>query len=1192
MRILASNPDTLGDLVLRQPMYRALLDAGHELLLIVRRGVEPLVRYVAPSARTLVLPGEVYADDVAGHWYQFEDTFRAAREFAPDALLVAPYRWTQFEEKLSRTLPDGVRRIGMSGHLYAGDPHAGPAPISTLRFDVVAEVCEDQLEIEKNAALCAAALGKFPQSVDPRLEADEVALDSARQTLESLGLEPGGYWVACVGGTAHVAIKTWPPEQWGRVLAEWARRYGRRFLFVGLPDEAPAADMVRQALAELLGADAAARHAVLWLEATSTLDDLLALTQLAAGYVGHDTGPMHVAAAMGRPTVAVFGGGTWPRFRPAVEPSVAVMVGVPCVGCGWACSFSTSHCIKQVPVGEVVRAVIDLEEGRINGREARVLEPTRELQAQMIGEAAVYVREQVREKAALANRVREAEGDEAGWAAGMRAELQAARQEAHKASEAAAQRAAETAQLRQDLELRASESQRLAATLDSQTQEVKRLRDEIRGIVRDAEKAGGNGMHTADGVRPQGVAAPSPRPDAAPNPVAPAAEEARDNEIARLRAAIERLDARVRDLEPRVRPVRRTFREFLVDLVIGRKYYPRRPPLPFPRVTIVTPVLNAASTIRDTVESVLAQDYHHLEYVVVDGGSTDGTLEILREYEDRIDRIIIGTGAGPMDAVTKGFGAAEGDVLNFLYAGDVLEPGGMAHVAEYFARRRGVDVIYHEDALLYPGGWKFPAPPQPTADVYHLLRLAREGRRFTNGVFFRRSAYLALGPMDPRFGRAADWELWARLARRFELRRLEGHVRSVRADRGTRVDPAYASDAAKARDAFEQTFGTAGRVRCRIIGASHRIFDFLRKHALPSRMFFPLSSGAPLPQGEAPAHAAGQPINPLTDRPPHRLLFSTQDTTAGDRAVQQVYYDSSSDAALAYPPLSPERQAAMYAAREARPAEVSPPRRGTHSPYARYCRGILGRLLQRVPSPYWWFREPDFTDATADQALRALRGLLDPSDDRIRLLNVGCFDGGVLDRFKAQTHWQLSGTETNSRAGARARGKGYVVWEVAPQEAPLALPVGESFDAVFLANMVEHLQNPLLVLRRLRQLLKPGGVIVLNQPNLDSAHAIIFGPTWGQWQVPYHRFLTGRRGLQRLATLADLKVVRTHTRTFPYPACASVQLNELGLGGVVPEGARFPNEIASRGVRLTGWSRMLWDWRGRGDFLFAVLRSL
>ena len=1209
MRILASNPDTLGDLVLRQPMYHALESAGHELLLIVRPSVLPLVKYVAPSAATLVLPAEVYAgeggDDV--YWAAFADTFRAAREFAPDVLLVAPYRWTLFEEKLADALPGSVKRIGMSGHLYSGDPHAGAAPASRMRFDAVAEVGEDQPEVEKNAALCAAALGTPPRSTDPRLQAHDESLTSAEQTLGRLGFEPGGYWVACVGGTAHVSIKTWPADNWGAVLARWTTESHRKVLFVGLPEERPAAEAVLAAM----GPAAGGGRTAVWMEPDATLDDLLALTQLSAGYVGHDTGPMHIAAAMNKPTAAVFGGGTWPRFRPAVDPSVAVTVGVPCVGCGWMCSFSTSHCIKQVPVEAVIEAVLDLDQGRISGREARVLEPSKALQALMIREAAVYVRQQVREKATLAGQLREAEKSaDAGWAAAMRQELAAARDEAHRATEAAGHRAAETAQLRRDLELRASEAQRLAATLEAQTQEVTRLREDIRGILHHAEKAGSNGSHGAEDVVPPGPAAPErARTHGATGgdgQTAPPAPAARDDEIARLRTAVERLDARVRELEPRSRPVRRPLRQVVTELVIGSKYYPRRPPLHLPRVTIVTPVLNDGGALAATIRSVLAQNYFHLHYVVIDLGADGATRAVLGEYEDRVGRIgrvVVDGGAAPMEAVARQFEESDGDVLSVLLPGDVLEPGGVMRVAEHFARRRGDSAVYSEDAVDHGNGWKFPAPPQPTAEVYHLMRLARAGRRFPNGVFFRRGAYLALGPMKADFGHAADWELYARLARRFELRRLDGHVRTVRAGRSSEADPAHAADLAKALAAFEQHFGTAGRVRCRALEAGHRVFDFLRKASGRPRLFFPLKATGkrgdgtlPMPPGEAAAGEAGAaperpPVCPLTDLPPDRLLFSTRDTTGGDGAVHHVYFDSRTGTAVAHPPLHLGRLAALYAARESRAAEVTPPDPKHRSPYARYRRGLLGPLFQRLPTPYWWFNEPRFDDVTGDEALRALRGLLDPADETVRLLNVGCFDGGALDRFKTATRWRLAGTETNAGAAARARAKGHVVWDVPPHEAAVALPVGETFDVVFLANAIEHQQAPLPVLRRLRQLLRPGGFIVLNAPNLDSAHADVFGPTWAQWQVPYHRVLTGRRGLKRLATLADFRVVRFNTVTLPYPACVSVQLNELGLGAVVPDTARFPNGVASRGVRLTGWSRLWWDWRGKGDFMFAVLRS-
>lgn len=1202
MRILASNPDTLGDLVLRQPLYRALREAGHELLLVVRQSVEPLVKYVAPGAATLVLPAEVYAGEDRGgaYWHQFADTFRAAREFAPDVLLVAPYRWTLFEEKLAESLPGSVKRIGMSGHLYSGDPHAGEAPTSRMHFDAVAEVGEDQLEVEKNAALCAAVLGNAPRSTDPRLEASDESLQSAKQTLSRLGLAPGGYWVACVGGTAHVSIKTWPAENWGAVFAKWTRESNHKFLFLGLPEERPAAQGVLDAMGHADAGGHVADRTAIWMESGSTLDDLLALTQLSAGYVGHDTGPMHIAAAMGKPTAAVFGGGTWPRFRPAVEPSVAVTVGVPCVGCGWMCSFSTSHCIKRVPVEAVIEAVLDLDRGRVTGREARVLEPGRELQALMIREAAVYVRQQVREKATLAGQLREAEKSaDAGWAAAMRQELDAAREEAHRATEAAERRAAETAQLRQDLELRASESHRMAATLEAQTQEVTRLREDIRGILHHAEKAGSNGAHDAGTAVPPGPGAPD-RPRGGADGPGSSAAAARDDEVARLRAAVERLDARVRELEPRSRPVRRPLRQVVTELVIGSKYYPRRPPLPLPRVTIVTPAdCDAdADALRATVESVLAQNYAHLRYVVLECGHAEGAADVLREYGDRIERVTADGGAGPMEAVAKAFEEAEADVLSVLLSGDALEPGGVMRVAEHFARRRGDSAVYAEDAIDHGDGWKFPAPPQRTAEVYHLLRLARAGRRFANGVFFRRSAYLALGPMKTDFGHAADWELYARLARRFELRRLEGHVRTVRARRVLEVDPAYAADLSKALAAFERNFGTAGRARCRILAAAHRVFDAARKAAGRPRLFFPLAprrrgDGAlPMPQGAPPPDSAGPPVCPLTDLPPDRLLFSTRDTTGGDESLHHVYYDSGTGTAVAHPPMPMDRLAAMYAAREARPAEVTPPDANHRSPYAGYRRGLLGQLFQRLPTPYWWFNEPRFDDVTGDEALRALRGLLDPADEKRRLLNVGCFDGGALDRFKSATRWQLSGTETNARAAAQARAKGYVVWELAPHEAAMALPIGEAFDVIVLANALEHQQSPLLVLRRLRQLLRPGGLVVLNAPNLDSAHADVFGPTWAQWQVPYHRFLTGRRGLKRMATLADFRLVRFNTITLPYPACVSVQLNQLGLGAVVPDTARFPNEVASRGVRLTGWSRLWWDWRGKGDFLCAVLRAM
>jgi SAM-dependent methyltransferase len=155
----------------------------------------------------------------------------------------------------------------------------------------------------------------------------------------------------------------------------------------------------------------------------------------------------------------------------------------------------------------------------------------------------------------------------------------------------------------------------------------------------------------------------------------------------------------------------------------------------------------------------------------------------------------------------------------------------------------------------------------------------------------------------------------------------------------------------------------------------------------------------------------------------------------------------------------------------------------------------------------------------------------------------------------------------------------------------MVVPEAQKFDLIFLGQTIEHLDNPLIALRRLRMLLSDKGLIVLSVPNLDSKQIEFFGPTWAHWHLPYHRTLLGRRALRRMAELADMEVTRVRSHSHPYWTSMSVQLNRLGLAGTVPHSAYFSNEIASHGVRLVGWSRLLWDWRGKGDYLFAVLRK-
>ena len=1138
MRILVSNPDTIGDMVLRQPFYDALLRDGHELNLLVRASVAPLIPMVAPGARVTVVPTEVYRDDLPLHWDEVGEVLVAARAFEPDLLVIAPYQWTLFEEKLAEELP-GVRRVGMNGRLYRGDPHAGRSPQSKLWLDAVATVDEDQPEVEKNAALAATVIGRPLELADPKLCPDETTIAHAKDRLRELGLEPNGFWIAAVAGTQNVRLKQWDPNRWGQVLAHWAGTFGRRFLFVGLPEERAIIDAVRAAMGDRAG------HGVMVSDGDSELETLVALTCLASGYVGHDTGPMHVAAALGKPTLAVFGGGTWPRFVPTVDPSCAIMVGVPCTGCGWACSFKRPHCIDDVPVEAVKQAVEDLETGKIIGRTRRVIPAGSALQEQMIRESAEIVRQQQRETAEAIKQFHESRAADA-----ERHGLMAERESLVAERERHAERVAETA---------------------------RQWEDRMSGLeARHAQEL----SHLASALSAEWTAT-------------------LDAERATHLTALEALATRVGQLEGRlgppkpVKPPREHWKIRAAKWIAGKNYYA---PLlgfgPLPKISIVTPVKNGQEWIRRTVESVLGQGYSHLEYLVVDGGSTDGTLQILDEYRDRIDRIISEPDEGMYDALAKGFDVATGDVFGYLNADDELEPGGLLRVGEYFRRHRRAKVVYHEDTVTRDG-WRFPNVAQPRVDVYQLLN----GHvLFQDGVFFRKNAYRAVGGIDRTLKRAGDWALFVRLARMWGLRRARGHVSSFRIRKGqlSQDRAAYEAERELARQKFLSGFGLAGRVRCRVIQVANAVRNTSHRVLGRRRFFWPGDyCGKPYPPGLAPPLIPGKPISPLTGQNPDRLLFSTRDTRFGDPRIHYVYYESATGMAMAYPPMSQSELTELYERHYSSPLkEVVPPDPNYHSPFRNYRGGnIIARNLSRLPTPWWWFNTISYDDQTASEILQAVRGSVRPADASIRFLDVGCFEGELLEQLKAQTKWKLFGLEANSKAVEIARSRGHHVWQAAAEDAPLVIPTEIAFDVIFLGQTMEHLDDPLIALNRLKLLLAPGGVIVIGVPNLDSKQVELFGPTWAHWHLPYHRTLLTRRALRRMARLAGMKVERLRTRTHPYWTTMSVQLNRLGLGAVVPHSALFPNVIAMHGTRLAGWCRLLWDWRGRGDYVIAVLRD-
>jgi glycosyltransferase involved in cell wall biosynthesis len=179
-------------------------------------------------------------------------------------------------------------------------------------------------------------------------------------------------------------------------------------------------------------------------------------------------------------------------------------------------------------------------------------------------------------------------------------------------------------------------------------------------------------------------------------------------------------------------------------------------------ISVVTICRNSAATIRGAIESVLAQSWDGvLDYVVVDGGSTDATMDIVRCYGERVSRSISEPDAGISDAFNKGVALTRGEIIGFVNSDDLLRPGALARVAAYFAAHPEVEVI-HADLLLYDGErlLKRLAPPRYWWIPWRMILFNHPT------CFVRREVYQKCGGFDLsyRFSHM-DFELFLRWQR-------------------------------------------------------------------------------------------------------------------------------------------------------------------------------------------------------------------------------------------------------------------------------------------------------------------------------------------------------------------------------------------------------------------------------------------
>ena len=197
-----------------------------------------------------------------------------------------------------------------------------------------------------------------------------------------------------------------------------------------------------------------------------------------------------------------------------------------------------------------------------------------------------------------------------------------------------------------------------------------------------------------------------------------------------------------------------------------------------PLVSVVTPSFNQARFIAETIDSVLNQDYPHIDYQVIDGRSTDGTLDILRRYDGRLSWVSEADG-GQSDAINKGWRRSQGEIVAWLNADDLYRPGAIRRVVEFFRAHPHVDLVYGNCEYIDERGDVVRRYPLRQVDWAELI-VSPYTMIAQPATFFRRRVLEIVGYLNETLHYAMDLEYWMRVAARHHIACLPEYLAAFR----------------------------------------------------------------------------------------------------------------------------------------------------------------------------------------------------------------------------------------------------------------------------------------------------------------------------------------------------------------------------------------------------------------------------
>ena len=360
--IVYLRPDTIGDLIIFSSalaeLQAAWPDARHTL--VVRSGYETLAPLFPASLRWHVARLNPFKQKPSACRAELAALLAEIETIQPDLIVAPTLNRTWLEAAVAAHFPK-IRTVVL------GAQDVDPIFAAALRLELGIAVATAFTEVVP-AALQTTDWENQHRLVDhlltrarpasrplPAVTIPAAASTQATSVLAAAKLTAGAFAALFPAGLANVQVKAWPTSKFAETVLFLQGERALPVLLLGHTSEAAILEAVASETVRLGGTRPA-----LWLGRDGEVPVLAALLHAARLYVGHDTGALHLAAAVGRPVVGIFGGGHWPRFRPAARQGISVVQQLPCFGCNWDCHFGDGPCVKTLAPYDVRRAIEQL----------------------------------------------------------------------------------------------------------------------------------------------------------------------------------------------------------------------------------------------------------------------------------------------------------------------------------------------------------------------------------------------------------------------------------------------------------------------------------------------------------------------------------------------------------------------------------------------------------------------------------------------------------------------------------------------------------------------------------------------------------------------------------------------------------------------------------------------------------------